>query len=91
MPTDNTEVCDFCLTYEPPTDGSLLVDRPFWLVAQGDASSVHVYRSPLVKPGKRMFEPVAEYIAEHGLSLVYAETDEDPEWIHGKRIREIYS
>lgn len=93
VPTDNLAgVCNFCLDYVPPAAaGSLQVDRPCWLVAQGDASSVDVYRSPLVKAGSRVLSPVLEFIAANGLQLVYTETDEDPAWMHGERIREIYA
>ena len=92
VPTENAEgVCSFCSDYKPPAAGGLQIDRPCWLVVQGDASGVHVYRSPLVKAGSRMFAPVREHIDTHGLSLVYTETDEDPEWMHGQRVREIYA
>lgn len=67
------------------------VGRPTWLTAQGDASGVAVYRSPLVKHDSRMFEPVLEFIADHGLGLAYTETEADPDWMHGQRIREIYA
>jgi hypothetical protein len=90
VPTDNLEVCDFCLDYEPPTQ-RLDVERPCMLTAQGDAARVEVFRSPLVKAGSRMFAPVREHIETHGLKLVYTETDVDPDWMHGERIREIYA
>ena len=67
------------------------VVRPCWLTAHGDASRVQVYRSPLVKAGSRMFAPVREHLKDHEMTLVYTEADEDPEWMHGKRIREIYA
>lgn len=46
---------------------------------------------PVGEAWQAMFKPVLDFIADHGLSLVYTETDAEPEWIHGQRIREIYA
>ncbi|WP_448424523.1 hypothetical protein [Mycobacterium novum] len=95
VPTSNPGgVCVFCLDYQPPAQvGHIDIDRPCWLTARGDATRVEVYRSPLVKRDSRMSTPVADHLADHGLSLVYTETyDACPsEWMHGQRVREIYA
>lgn len=69
----------------------LKVNDPCWLTAQGDASGVQVYRSPLIDQDDEALVPVLAFIADHGLSLVYTETDPDPAWMHGQRVREIYA
>lgn len=56
---------------------SLKVVRPCWLIAHGDAERVEVLRSPLVKHTKRMYQPVPQYIAEHGLVLAAQGTFDD--------------
>lgn len=67
------------------------IDRPCLLTASGDADLVEVTRSPLVTVGSRLLAPVLDYLASHGLRSVYRETEEDPHWAYGQRIREIYS
>lgn len=67
------------------------IDRPCWLTARGDAKRVEVYRSPLVKPDSQMFKPVADHLADHGLSLVYTDTYDDDGMMHGQRVREIFA
>ena len=63
---------------------SLEVVRPCWLIANGDAERVEVLRSPLVKHTKRMYQPVRQYIAEHGLVLAALGTFDDADWMGGQ-------
>ena len=67
------------------------VMHPCLLTATGDAARVEVWRSPLVKLDSRLFTPVREHLATHGLTLVFTEAEDDTEWMHGERIREIYA
>ena len=82
VPTNNPEVCSFCLDYQPPAD-ALRVEHPSWLIATGDTERLEVLRSPLVTGACRMYEPVRRFIADNGLVLAARETFEDPEWMHG--------
>ncbi|MFA5707393.1 hypothetical protein [Mycolicibacterium sp.] len=92
VPTDSPEgVCGFCLDYAEEHGPRLAIGKEGWLTAEGDADRVTVFRSPLVKVSGRMFSPVRDHVEACGLRLVYTETDEDPEWIYGQRIREIYA
>lgn len=65
--------------------------HPRLLTAAGDAARVEVWRSPLVKLDSTIFAPVREHLEANELTLVYTEAEEDTEWMHGERIREIYA
>jgi Gene product 70 len=66
------------------------VVRPCWLNANGDAQRLEVLRSPLVKSTSRMYEPVRQYIAVHGLVLAAQETFKDFDWMHGAVEMSVY-
>lgn len=66
------------------------VDRPCWLIAHGDAHRLEVLRSPLVTESKRMYAPVRQFIADHGLVLAARETFEDAVWMGGEVEMSVY-
>lgn len=51
------------------------------MVAVGDRERVEVLRSPVVRETDPVYEPVARFIADHGLVLAARETFPDGEWM----------
>lgn len=66
------------------------VVRPGWLIANGDPERVEVLRSPLVKYTKRIYRPVRQYIAEHGLVLAARKSFDDADWMGGEVEMSVY-
>ena len=81
VPTSNTEVCGFCGDYAPPVN--LELAHPGFLIVNGDTQRLEVMRSPLVTNSKRMYQPVTQFIADHGLVLAARDTFDDADWMHG--------
>lgn len=66
------------------------VVRPSWLIASGDGNRLAVLRSPLVRERDRMYQPVRDHIAEHGLVLLAQGRRPDPEYMFGEVEVSIY-
>ncbi|MGY3553387.1 hypothetical protein [Williamsia sp. R60] len=69
---------------------SLGVIRPRWLIANGDQERVEVLRSPLVSERDRMYSPVRQHIAAHGLVLAARETFPSAEFMYGEAEMSVY-
>lgn len=69
---------------------ALEVIHPCWLIASGDSQRIEVLRSPLVRQGKSMFEPVRRFIEQHGMVLAARATFDDDDWMHGTVIVEVF-
>ena len=68
----------------------LEIVHPCWLIATGGPERVEALRSPLVHDTARMYQPVRQYIAEHGLVLTAQETFEDFDFMGGKVEMSVY-
>lgn len=64
-------------------DNKIDITRPCLLIATGSTERLEVLRSPVVLDTKRMYQPVRQFIAEHGLVLAVRETFEDQDWMYG--------
>ena len=58
--------------------------HPTLLTAIGDADRLEVLRSPLTVSTGRMYGPVGQFIADHGMVLAAQETFDDPDWMYGQ-------
>lgn len=65
----------------PAAPLALRVVHPCQLIAHGDAERVEVLRSPVVRETDPLYEPVARFIADHGLVLAARESFPDGEWM----------
>ncbi|MFC6009575.1 hypothetical protein [Nocardia lasii] len=61
------------------------------MIAESDADSVRVYRSPVVQDTDPLFQPVRDRVRDLGLVLAISEEFEDSEWMFGKVIVEVYA
>lgn len=66
------------------------VAHPALLTAIGDAERLEVLRSPLTKSTGRMYQPVGQFIDQHGLVLAAQESFEDSGWMYGSVEMSVY-
>jgi hypothetical protein len=66
------------------------VSKTGWLIANGDTQRLEVLRSPLVTSTKPIYQPVRQFIADHGLLLASQETFPNIDWMFGEVEMSVY-
>ncbi|WP_264037634.1 hypothetical protein [Mycolicibacterium hodleri] len=66
------------------------MSRTGWLIADGDNRRLEVLESPLVKSTKPIYQPVRQFIADHGLVLATQQTFQDIDWMLGEVEMSVY-